>query len=299
MQTDSGLAHIILDFDGTCTQIPPIFEAYLDRYFKGLNESGLNVTLPEWRDAQATVRQHSPKAGWTLAGCPSAPAAADPYILADEAIRLILRRRGATIPVPIPPAVHAQAYDEARAHWREEAFDTFSHLVQHGIQLHVVSNTDTKFIDRRLRDLFGDGNPLAAKISVQSGAGKFRICELSWDHQAAVSTEATRRFQGLPVAYGEKPIPQAERPIYLRRGAYFEAINRALKGDFDALTNTVFCGDIWEMDLAMPFALGAKVHLLDRAAPFDTYPYERQVLAAYGDRGKTSANLSGLLDWLD
>ena len=299
MQTDSGLAHIILDFDGTCTQIPPIFEAYLDRYFKGLNESGLNVTLSEWQDAQATVRENSPKAGWTVAVCPSAPAAADPYILADEAIRLILRRRGATTPVPIPPAVHAQAYDEALAHWREEAFDTFSHLVQHGIQLHVVSNTDTKFIDRRLRDLFGDGNPLVAKISVQSGAGKFRICELSWDHQAAVSNEAARRFQALPVAYSEKPLPQTERPIYLRRGAYFEAINRALKGDFDALTNTVFCGDIWEMDLAMPFALGAKVHLLDRAAPFDTYPYERQVLAAYGDRGKTSTNLSGLLDWLD
>jgi hypothetical protein len=69
-----------------------------------------------------------------------------------------------------------------------------------------------------------------------------------------------------------------------------------LDGDFDALTNTVFCGDIWEMDLAMPYALGAKVHLLDRTAPFDTCPYERQALAAYG---KTSADLSGLLDWLD
>jgi hypothetical protein len=299
MQTHSGVTHIILDFDGTCTQIPPIFEAYLDRYFKGLNESGLNVTLSEWQDAQATVRENSPKAGWTVAVCPSAPAAADPYILADEAFRLILRRRGATTPVPIPPAVHAEAYDEALAPWREEAFDTFSHLVQHGIQLHVVSNTDTKFIDGRLRVLFGDGNPLAAKISVQSGAGKFRICELSWDHQATISTEAARRFQALPVAYGEKPLPRTERPIYLRRGAYFEAINRALKGDFDALTNTVFCGDIWEMDLAMPFALGAKVHLLDRAAPFDTYPYERQALAACGDRGKTSADLSGLRDWLD
>jgi hypothetical protein len=306
MQTDSGLAHIILDFDGTCTQIPPIFEAYLDRYFKGLNESGLNVTLSEWQDAQATVRVNSPKAGWTVAVCPSAPAAADPYILADEAIRLILRQRGATTSVPIPPAVHVQAYDEALAPWREEAFDTFSHLVEHGVQLHIVSNTDTKFINRRLRDLFGDGNPLTAKISVQSGAGKFRICELSWDDQAAVSTEATgrllteatRRFQALPVAYGEKPLPQIERPIYLRRGAYFEAINRVLKSDFDALTNTVFCGDIWEMDLAMPFELGAKVHLLDRAAPFKTYCYERQALVAYGDRGKTSADLSGLLDWL-
>jgi hypothetical protein len=298
MHTHSGLAHIILDFDGTCTQIPPIFEKYLDFYRRGLNGSGLSVTLSEWRDAQAIVRNHSPKAGWTVAGCPpSAPAAGDPYILADEAARLILRRRGVT--TPVPPAVHVQAYDAALAPWREEALDTFSRLVGHGVQLHFVSNTGTAFISWRLRDLFGDHNPVTAKISVQSDAGKFRICELNWDDQAAVSAEAKRRFQSLPVAYGEKPIPETERPIYLRRGAYFEAICRVLDGDFDALTNTVFCGDIWEMDLAMPYALGAKVHLLDRAAPFDTCPYERQALVGYGDRGKTSADLSGLLEWLD
>jgi hypothetical protein len=192
-----------------------------------------------------------------------------------------------------------QAYDAALAPWREEALDTFSRLVEHGVQLHFVSNTSTAFISWRLRDLFGDHNPVTAKISVQSDAGKFRICELNWDDQAAVSAEAKRRFQSLPVAYGEKPIPETERPIYLRRGAYFEAICRVLDGDFDALTNTVFCGDIWEMDLAMPYALGAKVHLLDRAAPFDTCPYERRALVGYGDRGKTSADLSGLLDWLD
>jgi hypothetical protein len=296
MHTDSGLAHIVLDFDGTCTQIPPIFEAYLDLYCQGLNESGLNVTLTEWRDAQATVRQHSPKAGWTLAGCPCAPAAADPYILADEAARLVLRRRGTT--TPLPPTIHLQAYDATLAPWREEARDTFSRLVEHGIHLHFVSNSSTTFISRRLRDLFGDDDPVTAKISVQSDAGKFRICELNWDDQAAVSAEAKRRFQALPVAYGEKPLPETERPIYLRRGAYFEAIHRVLEGDFDALTNTVFCGDTWEMDLAMPYELGAKVHLLDRAAPFETYRYERQALVTYGDRGKTSADLSGLLDWL-
>jgi hypothetical protein len=296
MPTDSGLAHIILDFDGTCTQIPPIFEVYFDLYRKGLNESGLNVTPSEWQDAQASVRQHSPKAGWTVAGCPSAPGAADPYILADESARLILRRRRAGTPVPL--TVHAQAYEGALAPWREEARDTFSRLVEHGVQLHFVSNSSTAFISRRLHDLFGDNNPVAAKISVQSDAGKFRICELNWDDQAAVSVEAKRRFQALPVAYGEKLLTETERPIYLRRGAYFEAINRVLSGDFDALTNTVCCGDIWEMDLAMPHALGARVHLLDRAAPFETYPYERQALAGYGDRGKTSADLSGLLDWL-
>ena len=295
MHTDSGLAHIVLDFDGTCTQIPPIFEAYLDLYYKGLNKSGLNVTLSEWREAQATVFQHSPKAGWTLAGCPSAPAAADPYILADEAARLILRRRGTT--TLVPPTIHSRAYDAALAPWREEALDTFSRLVEYGVKLHFVSNSSTTFITRRLRDLFGDGNLVTTKISVQSDAGKFRICELNWDDRAAVSVEAKRKFQALPVAYGETLLTETERPIYLRRGAYFEAINRVLAGDLDALTKTVFCGDTWEMDLAMPYELGAKVHLLGRAAPFETYCYERQALVAYGDRGKTSADLSGLLSW--
>jgi len=296
MHTDSGVAHIILDFDGTCTQIPPIFEAYLDLYCKGLNESALSVTPSEWREAQAIVRQHSPKAGWMAGGCPSAPAAGDPYVLADEAARLILRRRGAK--TPVPPTIHAQAYEAALAPWREEARETFSQLVDHGIGLHFVSNSSTTFIGRRLHDLFGDGHPMTAKISVQSDAGKFRICELNWDDPAAVSVEAKRRFQSLPVAYGEKLLTETERPVYLRRGAYFEAINRVLDGDFDALTNTVFCGDTWEMDLAMPHALGAKIHLLDRAAPFETYAYERQALARYGNRGKMSPDLSGLLDWI-
>jgi hypothetical protein len=296
MQTDSGLAHIVLDFDGTCTQIPPIFEAYLALYREGLNESGLNVTLPEWRDAQALVRQHSPQAGWTLAGCPSAPAAADPYILADETARLILRRRGEM--TPVPPTVHTRAYDAALAPWREEARDTFSRLVERGVQLHLVSNSSTAFISRRVQDLFGDNNPVTAKISVQGDAGKFRICELNWDDQSAVSAEAKRRFKAVPVAYSEKLLAETERPIYLRRGAYFEAINRVVAGDFDALTNTVFSGDTWELDLAMPYALGAKVHLVQRAAPFETYRYEREALAAYGERGKTSADLSALLHWL-
>jgi len=130
---------------------------------------------------------------------------------------------------------------------------------------------------------------------VQSDAGKFRICELNWDNKAAVSDEARRRFQALPVAYGEKPSGN-RAPRRLEEGAYFETINRVLDSHFDGLTNTVFCG---EMDLAMPYALGAKVHLLDRVAPFETYSYERQALAGYGDRGKTSADLCGLLDWLD
>ena len=71
-----------------------------------------------------------------------------------------------------------------------------------------------------------------------------------------------------------------------------------LNGDIGLITSTVFCGDIWEMDLAMPYALGACVHLIDRAAPFDTYEFEMNAAAAGGARAKTSGDLTGLLAWL-
>jgi hypothetical protein len=310
MKADAPIEHVILDFDGTCTQIPPIFEDYLERFRRGLGDWGLDVSEPDWRESQSIVREHSPQAGWTLGGCPAAPAAADPYILAYEASQLILRRRGKS--GPVPPSVNARAYTEAAAAWRDDALTTFTRLLDQGCRLHLVSNSSTAFISEHLRRLFGGQDRVPANLSVQGDAGKFRICEPSWDDQASLSTaslstgslslgilstKAKAKFAGLPPASGDKLPDRIERPIYLRRGAYFEAINRALSGDFDALERTLFCGDIWEMDLAMPHALGARVHLVTRAPPFDTYSYEKEAIAACGERGKSSPDLLGLFAW--
>jgi hypothetical protein len=297
MKKTTAIQHVVLDFDGTCTQIPKVWETYLDLYFKALREAGFDVSTSEWSEACAAVRKHSPKAGWTLAGCAAAPAAADPYILADEAMRLILRRRGDRRPVPAE--INAKAYGAAPAPWRPEALDTFAELIERGLRLHFVSNSSTVVITGRLNELLANHGSLRDKISVQSDAGKFRVCELEWDEKLSPSSEARRRFGALPAAWdGGKFTNSISRPVYLRRGAYFNAISGVLRGKFTLLASTVFCGDIWEMDLAMPHALGANVHLVDRAAPFNTYKYEKQAIATYGRRAKTSADLRGLLDWL-
>ena len=297
MNGSSNIVAVVLDFDGTCTQIPKIWETYLDLYLKGLVDAGFKITSVEWREAREIVQKHSPKAGWALAGCPAAPAAADPYILADEAARLILRRRGER--TAVPPEVNAQAYGAAPAPWREEALETFSRLMECGLRLHFVSNSSTVIITQRLQELLANRSSLGDKISVHSDAGKFRICEPDWDDRATLSPEARAKFEALPVAWdGNGHSKAIGRPIYLRRGSYFDAINRVLDGDLSLIPNTVFCGDIWEMDLAMPYALGACVHLLDRAAPFDTYDYEKRAVETCGRRGKTSVDLSGLCAWL-
>ncbi len=304
MSKATTIKHVVLDFDGTCTQIPKIWEAYLELFFKALPESGFNVTAAEWSEARDTVRKHSPTAAWTLTGCAAAPAAADPYMLADESMRLILRRRRDHRSVPVD--MHAKAYAAAPAPWREEALDTFAKLIDRGVRLHIVSNSSSAVIKGRLQDLLANHSSLAGKISVESDAGKFRICELEWDEKmpsllktAPLSPAARKRFAALPANWeGGKITASLGRPVYLRRGAYFGAISRVLGGDFSLLPKTVICGDIWEMDLAMPYALGANVHLLDRAAPFNTYKYEKQAVAKYGRRAKTSADLRGLLAWL-
>jgi FMN phosphatase YigB (HAD superfamily) len=296
MGSAQEISHVVLDFDGTCTQIPRIWEAYLDLYLKGLRRFQFDISDSQWREAHETVRKHSPKAGWTLAGCPAAPAAADPYILADESVRLILRRRGDHRTVP--PDVNREAYDAAAAPWREEAADTFSRLIERGIRLFFVSNSSTAIITRRLQELATVRPALKGKIDVQSDAGKFRICELNWENQTALRPEARATFEGLPAAWTGEGSDSVGRPLYLRRGSYFEAVCRVLGGDIGRIHATVFCGDIWEMDLAMPYALGARVHLLDRAALFDTYPFERRAAAAGGVRAKASVDLTGLLDWV-
>jgi hypothetical protein len=68
MNTPSAIAHVVLDFDGTCTQIPKIWEAYLELYRTGLGEAGFDVTGSEWREAM-TPSKHSPRPGGRRVSC--------------------------------------------------------------------------------------------------------------------------------------------------------------------------------------------------------------------------------------
>ena len=83
MKSSAKVMHVVLDFDGTCTQIPKVWETYLELYFKGLVEAGFKITGNEWREACTAVQKHRPMPDGRW---PAAPAGADPYILADPRI---------------------------------------------------------------------------------------------------------------------------------------------------------------------------------------------------------------------
>ena len=288
------ITDIVLDFDGTCTQIPIINEGYLKQCLKIFNDTVLPLTSEDWQKAQQQVQQNSPKAGWMLGGCPSAPAAADPYILAYETANHILRKRNIKNPLP---DIHSKSVEANQAPWRSEARDVFEGLLKKNIKLHFISNSNSLKITQRLLDLFGVA-VLPHGISVNSDARKYCICELSWDAEKPIPDIIRKQFMDLSASIASSLISSLERPVYLRRGAYFETIYSVFKEDWSKLGTTIFCGDIWEMDLAMPFELGASIHLIERASPYETYSYEREIIKKCDKRAKISSNLSGLLEWI-
>jgi phosphoglycolate phosphatase-like HAD superfamily hydrolase len=290
-----SLRYVVLDFDGTCTQIELVHAGFLAGYLAILEDANgcaPGALQPAWDAAMARVRAASPDAGWTLLGAPStAPAAADPYILASEASALLQRDGAIRL---IPPDAYARAYAANPAPWRPELPAVLAGLVARGLRVGFISNSDRLTIETRLTDLLNADRALRREIVVHGHAAKFTLRELPLG-ATGPSAAHRARFEALD---GSVRAAGTVRPIYLRRGAYFDALCglwRDLGAPDYAIAQTLVCGDIWELDLAMPCALGAHVHLIRRAPPFDTYPYELAQLPP----GDTSGDLRGLLDHVD
>jgi hypothetical protein len=96
------------------------------------------------------------------------------------------------------------------------------------------------------------------------------------------------RFDALPE---ELYVEGLSRPILLRRGRYFDALRRIWDETGARPSGTLVCGDIYELDLAVPALLGAQIHMVGRPSTPD---YERAAVASAG--GTFSIALSGLLE---
>jgi hypothetical protein len=295
----SKIRHLILDFDGTCTQIPLIQASFLDAYREAFAGAiAQEVTEEDWFKAQKIVRENSPREGWSLGTTPSAPVACDPYILADESAKLVCRQRGV-----IPPdgyGLHSSAYHQHSAPWRDEALEIICKVTELDVGITFVSNSSSKYVNGRLDELLRHHPNVRASVSVESDAGKFLIKELNWGGGVSVAPEWRSKFDSLPPV-DTPPSLGADlflRPIYVRRGSYFEAMCRALRSSECAFREALVCGDVWELDLCMPYHLGMHVHLIERAQPFSNYSYELIKIKDCGDMGGSSIDLSGVLERL-
>lgn len=279
--------YVLLDFDGTLTAPEHITAGFLADYRMELLAGIGEAHTALWDRTMAAVRGGSPHIAWMLDGYEACPVAADPYILASAVATRVLASvdRGEDLRA-LPNELYARLYARHRAPFRPEAADVLAALHATGATLAVVSNASTGKVESRLDELLRD-TAVRRAIRVFGGARKFSV------RPATVRSPARAGFDALPDF--APPTAGLARPTWLRRGAFFDALADVWGVDADAPAATLFCGDIWELDLALPAALGCAVHLVERAAPLATHDAERAAVAATPGAA-LSSDLRGLVE---
>lgn len=270
---------VIFDYDGTVADIrdgaPDFDRAFVRALADFVGESDIRQ---EWERLKVTIRSESPERAWSVVGTDGiAPAAADPYTLASEAAKLFLEQKGlATSPALrglIAGELYKVAYAQAPYSFRPDARVVLGVLMKarlgdRPIRTCFVTNASTETVRQRLTNrLFPEG---LDPISVHGGASKFRL---------GPPAAPDSRFDSLPESVR---LPELERPVFLKRGAYFDVLKELWADPSHPAVpeTTLVVGDIWELDLALPAALGTHTHFILRD---NTYDYE---LAAARDCGR-------------
>jgi phosphoglycolate phosphatase-like HAD superfamily hydrolase len=278
----ASLELVVLDFDGTFTRVDDEALPFLAAYRRGLADIlGEDVLGGAWDRAAETIEADPHHYGWEHDGRIVAPSHADPYIFATSIAQLLLRERG-MMEGPARPAILEElfraAYAKAATVFRTDARRVIETFLAEPAPVFVVTNSRTDDVLRKIATLGARGGE---SIPVLGDAKKWML---------AAPEHADARFDALPEALSVEGLA---RPILLKRGHYFDVLRALWERTGTRPERTLVCGDIYELDLALPAALGARVHMVGRPSTPD---YERQAVESAG--GTFSYELAGVLDHL-
>ena len=113
---------IILDFDGTFTEVEKEAGPFLEAYRAEVREMVGPDTASLWRELELTVQADPGRFGWTFDGRMVAPANSDPYLRATVVTNLLFDRVGLYPDTParqeILEGLYRRNYTKATAAFR-------------------------------------------------------------------------------------------------------------------------------------------------------------------------------------
>jgi len=262
---------LVLDFDGTMTDAEaegrPFRDGYLDDLCtlvgRGAGDPDVLATAVRTEDALAAKPESHP---FLWMGRAVAPATVDPYLRMVPIAHAILDRfdalPGATDRGRLLGGV-LYKYNYAKTLgspvFRAGAGDLLRGL--EGRDTWIVTNSDTHAVAGKIAALDREVSGLTWLTSrVRGHARKFDVDD-TWTG-----------------ADSELALPGLERPVLLRRRAYHDILRAILDDAGKTFEDLVVIGDIFELDLAMPLALGARVGLVSSPR---TPSYERAFVDAH------------------
>jgi len=256
----------ILDFDGTFTDVEEEGGPFIEAYQADVRALlGVDVSS-EWDAADAKVRQAPERFGWTFDGHVVAPGNADPYLRATVIMNMVFDARGlypnAAERTTVLQRLYFDNYEKAATVFRPEARAVAEALTASGKPVCIVTNSATDAVAKKLDQLAPEGR---ASLTIEGNAEKYLVTE---------ARPMDARFDALAKEYVVDGLP---RPVFLRRGRYYEVLRRLWDEHGTGPEGTLVVGDIFELDLAMPAALGCAVHLVTGQ---ETAAYERKAMGA-------------------
>ncbi|MEM9190149.1 MAG: HAD family hydrolase [Myxococcota bacterium] len=271
---------IVLDFDGTFTDVEKEAVPFLGAYRKDFETHVGAEVAGRWDEVYDHIEANPNGFGWEYEGRIVAPSHADPYIMATSTAQRLLDDAGLLTNDAdrrsVLDAIYRENYGKAESIFRPEAKAVVEGLLATGLPLFVVTNSHTAAVNRKIDLLAPEGRD---RITVYGDAKKYVVIEPETVDDAFRALEETRRVPGL------------DRPIYLRRGHYYELLRRLREETGVPAEETLVAGDIFELDLALPSALGYQAHLVARPK---TPSYERGAVAALPG-GAVSEDLHAVL----
>lgn len=260
---------LVLDFDGTMTDAEaegrPFREGYLDDLAQLVGAEVSDVTqIADEVEAELAAAPASHPFLWM--GRAVAPATVDPYLRMVPIANRILDRYHAFPGAEdrgrlLGTVLYKYNYAKTLGHpvFRPGAGDMLANLG--GTPTWIVTNSDTHAVASKIAALDRDAPGVAWLTSrVRGFARKFDVDD-AWT--------------GAP---DEMAVPGLERAVLLRRRGYFEILRDVLAEAGSSFEELVVVGDIFELDLAMPLALGARVGLVTSSR---TPAYERAFVTAH------------------
>lgn len=269
---------IVFDFDGTATlaeeEALPFVRAYREDLaaFFHLSAEACDARVDALLSEIAASPERWP---FRVGGRAVCPAAVDPY-LRMSAIFDTLCDEHRALPDPADRArvsgglLYRKNYELtlARPVFRPDAAEVFGSL--RGRPVWVVTNSGTGHVRAKVAALGQDW--LTGRV--RGNARKFVVDD---------------SFTAVPEAM---TLPGLDRPVLLRRRAYHDLLDDLRRAEGAEWRDVWVVGDIFELDLALPMALGAQVVLVDSA---HTPPWERAWVRSHGHLVGSLAEARALL----